>query len=338
MNETKDIFWNVKDVAKYENFFETGIKENDQFHRTYELVKNLSYNMQYLEFISNVLKREIHTVINTELIKTFVITGMSVIESILYYAIKSKNLHKTDPFEEIAVFNSNEKKINGVIVKVETRLLKKLKENKEVEMNLNSMLQKTEKNKLLGDDHSIYRKLNHLRKLRNKIHLYLIEENLANDYNIDKALEWIYGEDLTPNKKKSWTKRIKTKAMQRMIGEELEKLLEERNLGKAGTLDLLEDLLKLAKSEKKYSILLELLTKLQRMNGIEEPHKQTTTAILTQTTQRSTIDEIRKEERKLEIRNESHELPEKAETGQEEAVEVQEDPEEVEQKEEAKEV
>ncbi|MEY1638348.1 hypothetical protein [Tenuifilum osseticum] len=183
MNETKDIFWDVKDVVLYENFFNTGIIGNDQFHRTYELVKNLSYNLQYLEFISKALKRDTHSVIRTELIKTFVITGISVIESILYYVLKSKNLHKTEPFEEIALINSNEKKVNGVFIKVETRLLKKLEENKEVEMNLNSMLQKTEKNNLLGNDHSIYTQLNHLRKLRNKIHLYLIEENLDHDWN-----------------------------------------------------------------------------------------------------------------------------------------------------------
>jgi hypothetical protein len=183
MNEIKDIFWDVKDVVKYEIFFDTGIKKNKQFHRTYELVKNLSYNLQYLEFISKVLKRETHSVIRLELIKTFVITGMSVIELILYYVLKSKNFHKTEPFEEIALMNSNEKKLNGVIIKVETRLLKKLNENKEVEMNLNTMLKKTEKNILLGDDHSIYSQLNHLRKLRNKIHLYLIEENLGHDWN-----------------------------------------------------------------------------------------------------------------------------------------------------------
>jgi len=183
MKEEKDIFWDIKGVTSYEVFFDSGIKENSQFHRTYELVKNLSYNLQYLEFLSNSLQKEMHKVIEIELIKTYVITGMSIIESILYYAIKSKNLHKTEPFEEITVINSNQKKVNGVFIKVETRLLRKLKENKEVEMNLNLMLKKTEKDKLLGEDHSIYEQLNHLRKLRNKIHLYYIEENLDHDWN-----------------------------------------------------------------------------------------------------------------------------------------------------------
>jgi len=183
MKELKDIFWDVKDLFHYETFFDSGIKANKQFQRTYDLVKNLSYNTQYIEFISKSLNREIHSVIKIELIKTFVITGMSIIESILYYVIKSKDLHKTDPYEEITVVNSNEKKVNGIYIKVETRLLKKLNENREVEMNLDSMLKKTETNKLLGDDISVYKQLNHLRKLRNKIHLYLIEENLDHDMN-----------------------------------------------------------------------------------------------------------------------------------------------------------
>ncbi len=36
---------------------------------------------------------------------------------------------------------------------------------------------------MFGDDHSIYAALNQLRKLRNKIHLYYIEENLDHDGN-----------------------------------------------------------------------------------------------------------------------------------------------------------
>lgn len=50
-------------------------------------------------------------------------------------------------------------------------------------MNLNFMLEKTESSKLLGNDREVYKKLNHLRKLRNKIHLYLIGKNLDHDFN-----------------------------------------------------------------------------------------------------------------------------------------------------------
>ena len=50
-------------------------------------------------------------------------------------------------------------------------------------MNFDSMLKKIEKKKLFGDDHSVYSELNRLRKLRNKIHLYVIEEKLDHDFN-----------------------------------------------------------------------------------------------------------------------------------------------------------
>ena len=185
------IFWEVKSVSSYELFFDSGIKENDEFHRTYDLVKNLAYNVQYLEFISNSFKLEIHSVIRTELIKTFVITGISIIESILYYVLKSQKLHKSESYEEITVLSSNEKKVNNDYLKVETRLLKKLDEKREVVMNLDFMLKKTESYKLLGADNSVYKQLNHLRKLRNKIHLYLIESNLDHDLNNFKLKELI---------------------------------------------------------------------------------------------------------------------------------------------------
>ena len=78
---------------------------------------------------------------------------------------------------------SNEKAVQGKTLKVETKIFQKIDPPIEVEMTLDSMLKKTEKKKLFGDDHSIYAELNRLRKLRNKIHLYYIEENLDHDWN-----------------------------------------------------------------------------------------------------------------------------------------------------------
>ncbi len=38
-------------MGRYEVFFDSGIIKNEKFHRTYDLVKNLSYNVQYIEFV-----------------------------------------------------------------------------------------------------------------------------------------------------------------------------------------------------------------------------------------------------------------------------------------------
>jgi len=188
--EEKEIYWDIKDLYNYENFYDSGILACANFPRTYELVKNLSYNTQYLEYLSKTLSKNLHSTIQVETTKTYVLTGMSIIESILYYAIKSKNLHKVKEFEEITRIESNTKKLNDSQIKVETVILKKLLTPKEKEMNLNFMLEKTETSKLLGNDRDVYRKLNHLRKLRNKIHLYLIGENLDHDFNNFKPREY----------------------------------------------------------------------------------------------------------------------------------------------------
>lgn len=177
------IFWNIKSVIVYEDFFNSGIIENSEFHNNYALVKNLSYNIQYLEFLDNTLKEEIHATLRMEFIKTYVIIGMSIIESVLYYFLKSNKLHKTNNYREITTLNTNDKKVGQTWLRAETKLFEKIDIPIEVEMNLDSMLKKAESHKILGNDNSIYIELNRLRKLRNKIHLYLIEQKLDTDWN-----------------------------------------------------------------------------------------------------------------------------------------------------------
>jgi hypothetical protein len=53
-----DIFGEIKDVNRYEIFFDTGIQQNSKFISTYELVKNLSYNWNNID-ISKKYKRKI---------------------------------------------------------------------------------------------------------------------------------------------------------------------------------------------------------------------------------------------------------------------------------------
>lgn len=183
MEEINDVFWSIKGVRVYEDYFRTGIFEAEDFKRNYELIKNLSYNCQYLEFLNNSLNEEIHASLRVEFIKTFVIIGMSIIESYLYYLLKSLNLQKTTEYEEIGTFDSNQKQINNTIIKIESKVLKKLEKRKDSLMNLDFLLKKIEGKKLFGDDRNIYKQLNYLRKLRNKIHLYIVDEKLDHDYN-----------------------------------------------------------------------------------------------------------------------------------------------------------
>ncbi len=178
-----DPYWDINSVGDYSGFFSSGIEESEHFEHTYELKKNLSYSCQYLEFLSMSLNGEIHATLRNQFIKTFVITGMSVVESILYYVIKSRNLHKTEKHELIAKYTANSKIVLDERIWTETTLLRELKHPKEVEMHLRTMLRITEKNQLFGADHNTYAQLNKLRKLRNKIHLYIIDYRLDHDFN-----------------------------------------------------------------------------------------------------------------------------------------------------------
>lgn len=179
----ENIFWNINNNNTFVSFFFRVIKDNNEFHTSYELCKNLSYNCQYLEFLSNALNNRIHNSLRTEFIKTYVIIGMSIIESILYYFLKSKNLHKTNNYCEISVLQTNDKKVNNTWIRAVTTIYKKLDIPIEEEMNLDIMLKKSESNKVLGNDTDVYKELNRLRKLRNKVHLYLIEKNFDTDWN-----------------------------------------------------------------------------------------------------------------------------------------------------------
>ena len=138
-------FTEIKTKGEYSKFFNGTILPNKYFNKQYELVSNLSYNMQFLEFIDCRLKESLHASIKMELIKTFVITGMSVVESILYYLIKSNGLHAVIKYKEIFRTHSNSKKLNGNNLKIETIFWSELEAPEELEMTLDSMLKKVER-------------------------------------------------------------------------------------------------------------------------------------------------------------------------------------------------
>ena len=100
----------------------------------------------------------------------------------MYYLLISKSLHKTVIWEEVSVFKANEKSVGGIKYKTNTILYKKLDHPKVAEMNLHSMINKAQKKKLLGENSEIYKQLQYLRKLRNKVHLHLIDSNWDTDW------------------------------------------------------------------------------------------------------------------------------------------------------------
>ena len=174
--------WLPAPISTLETYLGKFIKAKSGVPNVVGLRKNIAYNMQYLQFQWQLLGEfKLTSVICTQTWKIFIIVGTSIIEALLYYLITSKELHKTTEWQEIGS-TSNELKIDGERHKIENTVYKRLSSPISQDMTLDSMIKKAEKKKLLGSDHEIYKKLNHLRKLRNRIHIHAINEDYDTDW------------------------------------------------------------------------------------------------------------------------------------------------------------
>lgn len=147
------------------------------------LNKNICYNLQYLEYISECIKQlYLTSSIYTQNVKTFVIVSASIIEGILYHELKSNNFHSKTIWNYIKDIVS-ETKIFDKEVRLETKTFEKLPFEKDLDMKFDQMINKIESRKLLGEDHNIYAKINIIRQLRNKVHIHIVSSSLESDYN-----------------------------------------------------------------------------------------------------------------------------------------------------------
>jgi hypothetical protein len=145
--------------------------------------KNLAYNIQYLQYLDQTLNElNLTSVLVTQTWKVFILVGAGIIEALLYYLLRSYNLQKRTEWELITKKSSNEFKLDGRLHKIENCLWAKLISPQDEDMSFESMIQKAETKKLLGNNHDIYKKLQYLRKLRNRVHLHLIEDERDTDW------------------------------------------------------------------------------------------------------------------------------------------------------------
>jgi len=175
--------WDINDVEHFRSFFKNYIFNTKDFSNAYELNNNLSYNFQYLQFLTNVLKNnELHAVIWKLNIKTYLIVSTSIIESILDYYLILIEEHKMSEWEEKSkitsdiylVGNDSFKNVTTTFLKTQPFL---------VNMKFNDVLKKIKDKKLLGDNIKLYESLNKIKKLRNKVHLNNIETDRDHDWN-----------------------------------------------------------------------------------------------------------------------------------------------------------
>lgn len=148
------------------------------------LRKNLAYSMQYLEFLEKEFAElEVSSVIYVMLVKTYVITGMSLLEGLFTNIIKSKGWWKTSNLESLGTTQANETNFSGQSFVIRTEVLKKV-EQYPLLMTLDELIKILNRHhEALSVDHLVYPALRRLKDLRNRIHLQKTDCNTDHDYN-----------------------------------------------------------------------------------------------------------------------------------------------------------
>lgn len=171
--------WYPASISKYKS----SIRIYGSYDERNRLQSNFAYSMQYIEYLEKQVRElKLSNVLCTMVYKTYIITGMSIIEGLFNNLLHHTNKWKTSDWEEKTVIVSNPKKVDGKEIKVETHLLEKV-EPYELRMDFDSMIKKVESSKLITVDHEVFPVLKKLRELRNRVHLQVGISAYDHDYN-----------------------------------------------------------------------------------------------------------------------------------------------------------
>lgn len=172
--------WYPQPVEKYKN----SIKIDTSIENSKALRSNFSYNFQYIEFLEKEISElDLSSVLYTMLVKTYVITGMSLIEGLFTNIIKSNGWWKMSNLESLGKTQANETKFDTEKLIVTTELFRQV-DKYPLQMNLDDMIKILDKHHdALSIDHLKYPALKRLKELRNKIHLQKSNCDTDHDYN-----------------------------------------------------------------------------------------------------------------------------------------------------------
>lgn len=186
--------WFPTPVAELETYLNKFIKEDVGVANTTALRKNIAYNIQYLQFQSQVLfEFDVTSVIWTQTLKMQIIVGTSIVEALFYYLLTSKKMCKTTLWKKITSINSKEVKIEGGKYRIENVIFEKLETPIPQGMTLDSMIKKVRSHRFLGSEQQIYSDLNSLRELRNRVHIHDVKNDMDTDWwNVTKNEEGLF--------------------------------------------------------------------------------------------------------------------------------------------------
>ena len=171
--------WYPESIFSYKN----SIIIKGSYDEIGHIKSNFAYSMQYIEYLEKQISDlQLSSVLITMVYKSYIITGMGIIEALFTNLLRSTGYWNMADWKEYATVSSNPRPIDGKQIKVETRMLEKVK-SYEMRMDLDSMIKKIESKKLLSIEHSTFPALKKLRELRNRVHLQVGEHATDHDYN-----------------------------------------------------------------------------------------------------------------------------------------------------------
>lgn len=125
-----------------------------QLFDTDDVRSNLSYNLQYVEYLQQTLNElSLSAVLEKLTYKSYIVSAVGIIEAVLYHVVKASG--------------KKQEKLVRILKALESRAL-------------------------LGADPEIYEDLHRFRKLRNKVHIYESRDEIGTDYasfGIEEYLE-----------------------------------------------------------------------------------------------------------------------------------------------------
>lgn len=180
--------WRPVPVDRFENLVSQGSLSGIPK----ELRKNIAYSLQYLEYIElQLTELTLHSVIITMLYKNYIITGVSIIEGIFYYLLKSTGNWRQREWELINTAKTNPYSQNGNDFKIENHIYKKI-DAVDDEMTLDSMIKKIESKKLIDIPHKGFPYIKRLKRLRNKVHLQINEHPDDTDWYTFNYIDYLW--------------------------------------------------------------------------------------------------------------------------------------------------
>lgn len=181
-NDVDSTRWYPTRISVYENELRQGILTNmDTSFRS-----NIAYSLQYLEFLERQLAElKLSSVIDSLVIKSYIITSAAIIEIVFYHIAKvnnkiKKNFWKQGKLQDIKNITSKDGKIQKISQMIQTKLDEPIIEPP----TFKTLISIVRDNKLLNEVNvnAWNRYFKSLRKLRNKVHLTSAIKGFETDY------------------------------------------------------------------------------------------------------------------------------------------------------------